>query len=173
MLLDRGQKGDDSQRLERLERVVSQQGYALCGMMVVTVVNIVITTMIYADDGPPDYDHIAVSLTMFQALFGIAAVYGFWALRGLTREKAEEVAKVVTKEITTPIANASATAAETAAKEVAERIAEKEIRELAPPLILREIEAYLQTKGLEPTISDSEVERMLDAFGDEEGERGE
>lgn len=128
-------------RLKRLETLADQQGYFLLVMMVVLIVDTAGLLVLWGEKGKPDFDHIAVSLTVFQTLFGIAALYGFWALRGLTREKAEEVA-------------------------------EQEVRKIAPPLIRRQVAEALQTMGNEAPISETDLDRMVDAIGGEEDDDG-
>lgn len=81
------------ERLKKLERNVEQQGYLLLILMVLLIVDTAALLILWGEKGDAKFDHIAVSLTVFQIMFAIAAVYGFWALRGLTREKAEDVAK--------------------------------------------------------------------------------
>jgi hypothetical protein len=81
------------ERVKRLERDADQQGYFIIVMMVILIVDTAAVGWLWQERGTPDFDHIAVALTVFQTLFGIAAIYGFWALRGLTRETAEETAK--------------------------------------------------------------------------------
>ncbi len=71
--------------------------------MTLLVLDTAAIILLWNQNGPPDFDHIAVSLTVFQTLFGLAALYGFWALRGLTREKAEEVAEAEIKKIAQPM----------------------------------------------------------------------
>ena len=80
-------------RIKRLEKMVDRQGFLLLICMVFLALDTIAILVLWGQQGAPDFDHIAVSLTVFQTLFGIAALYGFWALRGLTREKAEEVAE--------------------------------------------------------------------------------
>jgi hypothetical protein len=80
-------------RIRNLERTVEQQGYLLLILMFVLIFDTAAILVMWGEKGTPNFDHIAVSLTVFQTLFGIAALYGFWALRGLTKEKAEEVAE--------------------------------------------------------------------------------
>lgn len=80
-------------RLNRLEQTVAQQGYMILILMVLLILDTGGLLVLWGESGEPDWDHIAVSLTIFQTLFGIAALYGFWALRALTKEKAEEVAR--------------------------------------------------------------------------------
>lgn len=91
-------------RISKLERNVSQQGFMLNVMMIVVLVDTAAFLVLWGERGTPDFDHIAVSLTVFQTMFAIAAIYGFWALRGLTREKAEETAKEEVARIVPPIA---------------------------------------------------------------------
>lgn len=90
-------------RLRKLEKGVEQQGYLLLILMFVLIVDTAGLLMLWGQNGKPNFDHIAVSLTVFQTMFGIAAVYGFWALRGLTREKAEEVAEAEVKKLAPPL----------------------------------------------------------------------
>jgi hypothetical protein len=86
-------------RIKALERTVGQMCYITLALMLVVIVDTAGLLILWGERGKPDFDHIAVSLTVFQTLFGIAALYGFWALRGLTREKAEEVAEKEVREI--------------------------------------------------------------------------
>lgn len=90
-------------RIRKLERTVEQQGYFIFVMITLFPFLAAAILVMWGDQARPDFDHIAVSLTVFQTLFGIAAMYGFWALRGLTREKAEEVAEAEVKKITPPL----------------------------------------------------------------------
>lgn len=92
-------------RLQKLERRLSQQGYLLLIVLVLSAFDTAGLLILWGERGPPNFDHIAVSLTVFQTMFGIAALYGFWALRGLTREKAEETAKEEVERVVTPLAN--------------------------------------------------------------------
>lgn len=92
-------------RLKKLEREVSQQAYLVLVVLILTILNTAALLVLWGERGEPDYDHIAVSLTVFQTMFAIAAIYGFWALRGLTREKAEETAAEEVAKIVPPIAN--------------------------------------------------------------------
>lgn len=92
-------------RLKKLENNVSQQGYIILILMVLTVLDTAGLLILWGERGKPDFDHIAVSLTVFQTMFAIAALYGFWALRGLTKEKAEETAKDEVAKVVPPIAN--------------------------------------------------------------------
>ena len=86
-------------RLRKLEKSVAVQGYLLGILAVAFLFLTVAVLVLWGERGPPDFDHIAVSLTVFQTLFGIAALYGFWALRGLTRETAQEVAETEVRTI--------------------------------------------------------------------------
>jgi hypothetical protein len=90
-------------RLKNLEKTVEMQSYLLWILMTLLVLDTAAIILLWNQNGPPDFDHIAVSLTVFQTLFGLAALYGFWALRGLTREKAEEVAEAEIKKIAQPM----------------------------------------------------------------------
>lgn len=90
-------------KIRKLEKAVEQQGYLLLILMIVLIVNSAALLILWGEKGPPDFDHIAVSLTVFQTMFGIAALYGFWALRGLTREKAEEVTESEVRKIAPPL----------------------------------------------------------------------
>lgn len=90
-------------RIAKLEKAVEQMGYLLTILMVVLIADTAALLVLWGQKGEPDYDHIAISLTVFQTLFGIAALFGFWALRGLTREKAEEVAEAEVKKMAPPL----------------------------------------------------------------------
>jgi len=91
-------------RLKRLETSASQHGYVLFILMALTILDTAGLLILWGERGAPNYDHIAVSLTVFQTMFAIAALYGFWALRGLTKEKAEETAKEEVSRIVEPMA---------------------------------------------------------------------
>lgn len=90
-------------RVRRLETLVEQQSYVILILMIMLIVDTAGLLILWQEKGKPDYDHIAVAMTVFQTLFGIAALYGFWALRGLTREKAEEVAEAEVRKIAPPL----------------------------------------------------------------------
>ena len=90
-------------RLKKLEREVELQGFLLRILLIVIVVLAAAVLILWGQEGEPDFDHIAVSLTVFQTLFGLAALYGFWALRGLTKEKAEEVAEREARKLIPPL----------------------------------------------------------------------
>lgn len=90
-------------RIQTLEKLIEQQGFVLRILLVVVIVDTSALLVLWGQQGVPDFDHIAVSLTVFQTLFGIAALYGFWALRGLTKEKAEEVAEREVRKIAQPL----------------------------------------------------------------------
>lgn len=90
-------------RIRKLEKTVEQQGYLLLILMIVLIIDTAALLFLWGQNGKPDFDHIAVSLTVFQTLFGIAALYGFWALRALTIEKAQEVAEAEVQKIAPPI----------------------------------------------------------------------
>lgn len=91
------------ERVRRLERQVEQQSYFIWILMAVLILDTSGLLVLWQEKGQPDYDHIAVAMTVFQTMFGIAALYGFWALRGLTKDKAEEVARAEIREIAPPI----------------------------------------------------------------------
>lgn len=90
-------------RIRRLEALVERQGYLALVLTVIVGVDTAALPVLWQEKGKPDFDHIAVALSMFQTLFGIAAIYGFWALRGLTREKAEEVAEAEVRKVAPPL----------------------------------------------------------------------
>lgn len=90
-------------RIRKLEKTVEQQGYLLFILMIVVIIDTAALLFLWGQNGKPDFDHIAVSLTVFQTLFGIAALYGFWALRALTIEKAQDVAEAEVQKIAPPI----------------------------------------------------------------------
>lgn len=90
-------------RFRKLDKIVTQQGYVIHILLVLVIVDTAAILLLWNEKGTPDFDHIAVSMTVFQTLFGIAALYGFWALRGLTKEKAEEVAEQELRKIAPPI----------------------------------------------------------------------
>lgn len=90
-------------RIKKLERNGSQQGFFLLILMVVLLIDTAGILLLWQQEGAPQFDHIAVSLTVFQIMFAVAAVYGFWALRGLTIEKSEEVAEREFKKIAPPL----------------------------------------------------------------------
>ncbi|MEH6790957.1 hypothetical protein [Parasphingorhabdus sp.] len=90
-------------RLKKLEKTVDQQGYLLLIFMVIMLFDTAAILVLWGQEGTPNFDHIAVSMTVFQTLFGIAALYGFWALRGLTKEKAEDVAEREINKIAPPL----------------------------------------------------------------------
>lgn len=92
-------------RLKKLEKAVQQQGYLLLILMIFLIVDTAAVLLLWSERGPPDFDHIAVSLTIFQTLFGIAALYGFWALRGLTKEQAEETTTREVAKLAPPLIN--------------------------------------------------------------------
>ncbi len=181
-------------RLAELERVVDLQAYVLCVVGIVAGISVGVAAVLFMQEGKVDFDHIAVSLTIFQTLFGIAAVYGFWALRSLTRDTAEEVAEEVAKKAADEVAKrvaddvakkvadevAKRVADEVAervateqVKEVAERVAIAEIREMGPSLILREVKAYMETFRGETAISDDAMSSMIAAFDRKEDKNGE
>lgn len=91
-------------RFKRVERDSSQHGYVILILVVLAILDTAGLLMLWGERGAPNFDHIAVSLTVFQTMFAIAALYGFWALRGLTREKAEETAKEEVARIVEPMA---------------------------------------------------------------------
>ena len=91
------------QRIRKLEETVSQQSFLLLILMVILIIDTAALLILWGTAGTPNFDHIAVSLTVFQTLFGVAALYGFWALRGLTREKAEEVAEAEVRKMAPPL----------------------------------------------------------------------
>lgn len=93
--MDRGTE----RRIERLEKLVGQQGYVCHVLMWIVIFDTAGLLWLWGEQGRPNFDHIAVSLTVFQTLFGIAALYGFWALRGLTRETAQDVAEEEVKKV--------------------------------------------------------------------------
>ncbi|WP_375402043.1 hypothetical protein [uncultured Sphingomonas sp.] len=82
-----------------METLVEWQGYLLLVLTVIVGVGTAALLVLWQEKGQPDFDHIAVAMSMFQTLFGIAAIGGFWALRGATREKAEEVAEAEVRKI--------------------------------------------------------------------------
>lgn len=90
-------------RIRKLEKTVEQQGYLLFILMIVVIIDTAALLFLWGQNGKPNFDHIAVSLTVFQTLFGIAALYGFWALRALTIEKAQDVAEAEVQKIAPPI----------------------------------------------------------------------
>lgn len=90
-------------RIRKLEKTVEQQGYFILVMLILFPFLAAATLVLWGQKSKPDFDHIAVSLAVFQTLFGVAAIFGFWALRGLTREKAEEVAEAEVKKMAPPL----------------------------------------------------------------------
>lgn len=138
----------DKERIAELERVVDVQGFILAIVGIVAGVAVGVAAILFEQEGKVDYDHIAVSMTIFQTLFGIAALYGFWALRGLTREKAEEVAREIANEVA--------------------------VREMAKvmPVARRMAASAVQTFSKEDPISTGDLDSLVDAFGGEEGDDG-
>lgn len=94
---------DQERRIKKLENAVQQQGYVIRILLTLMPFSVAGMLVLWNTQGTPDYDHIGVSMTVFQTLFGIAALYGFWALRALTKEKAEEVAELEVRKIAHPI----------------------------------------------------------------------
>lgn len=90
-------------RIKKLEKTVEQQGFFILVMIILFPFVVAAILLLWGQQGPPDFDHIAVSLTVFQTLFGVAAIFGFWALRGSTRERAEEVAEAEVKKMAPPL----------------------------------------------------------------------
>lgn len=85
----------EATRLAKLEKTIKQQGYLIWVLVFVTILDT--AAMLYhwqAQSTAPDFDHIAVTLSAFQITFAVAALYGFWALRGLTKEAATDVAEI-------------------------------------------------------------------------------
>jgi hypothetical protein len=163
--------------IKKIEKTVGWQSYMLGIHTGLLILNTVALWILWGEKGKPDWDHIAVSLTIFQTLFGIAALYGFWALRGLTQDKAEEVAHAVSSKLAQEIAASSAKdiaeqiANEIAARiaaEVAERIAKQEVREIAPPIIFREVKVAMETFREGGAISESALDRMVASIGGKE-----
>lgn len=133
-------------RVDRLEILVSQQGYVVYLLMIVFAFDTAGLLWLWQDHGKPDFDHIAVALSAFQITFGVAALYGFWAVRGLTKERAAEVA---------------------------EEVALQEARRLIPSIVAREITENGDAFRRNDPISDADVASMVTAIGeDEEDERG-
>jgi hypothetical protein len=91
----------------------------------------------------PNYDHIAVALSAFQVTFAIAAVYGFWALRGFVKETAQEVAE----------------------KEVEKDLPSMVARQVDAVLAAK---SGLSTMPGSAPISDSDVSEIVRAFGEQE-----
>lgn len=92
-------------RIKQLEKQVELHGFFLRILLTAVLLDTAAVLVMWGQKGAPDYDHIAVSMTVFQTLFGVAALYGFWALRGLTREKAEDVATEEVAKIAPPLIN--------------------------------------------------------------------
>jgi len=122
------------EKIRKLERDLAQQGFVVRALVFAVILDTAGLLVLWGERGKVDFDHIAVSLTVLQTMFAIAAVYGFWALRGLTREKAEE----------TTI---------------------EEVAKVAPPLIRREVAAWMQTFRTESPISAIDVDAMVAAAG--------
>lgn len=129
-------------RIRTLEKLIAQQGYVIHALLIVTIVDTAALLLLWMENGKPNYDHIAVSLSAFQIMFAIAAIYGFWTLRGSVRERAEEVA-------------------------------EAEVQKIAPPLIRRITLDTLSAYPEKDTISESDLDDMVDAIGDGEAGDGE
>jgi len=94
---------DHEGRIKKLERTIEQQCYFIWALGIVVILLTAGILCMWNEMGVPNFDHIGASLAIFQTLFGIAALYGFWALRGLTKEKAEEVAEQELRKIAPPI----------------------------------------------------------------------
>ncbi|MBL8650811.1 MAG: hypothetical protein JNL35_10460 [Sphingopyxis sp.] len=86
-------------RIKQLEKTVQQQSYFIYAMLIIFPFLVAAILMLWGQQGLPDFDHIAVSLSVFQTFFGVAAFAGFWALRGLTKETAQDVAEAEIKKI--------------------------------------------------------------------------
>lgn len=127
-------------RLDKLEKTVAQQGYVVLMLLIVFAFDTAAVVLLWQERGKPDFDHIAVALTVFQTLFGLAAFAGFWTLRTLTKEQAAEKA---------------------------EEVALEEIRRIAPSLISREVLENIEAFRRAGPISDAQATAMLKATADE------
>ena len=129
-------------RVRKLERLVAQQGYILLALAIAVILDTAALLFLWmGQTDKPNFDHIAVSLSAFQIMFALAAVYGFWTLRGLVKETAEEVA-------------------------------EREVKEIAIPIVQRMATEALETLRETDTISEAEVDEIVDAIGEAENEDG-
>ena len=96
----------EATRIAKLERTVGQQSYVIYVLMVLHAVGAAALLLLWnGQTARPNFDHIAVALSAFQVMFAVAAIFGFWALRGLTKEKAVEVAEEEVRKVVPSLVN--------------------------------------------------------------------
>lgn len=73
-----------------------------------TILNMGVALWFFQQDPVPDWNFIAVTLTIFEMLLAIALVGGFWMLRGAAQSAAAKEAKGVAVEVAEEAARKSA-----------------------------------------------------------------
>jgi len=118
----------------------------------VTLVNLAMMLWYFQKQSEPDYNYISVSLTVFQIMFAIALVGGFWMLRAAARDSAADEAKGVARQI---------------AEEEARRVAEETAREEARNATLKWIK-LTSNSGINLQDDNRQLHDMMNLLSDTE-----
>ena len=145
-------------------RLLTLQWYLLGALAVPCILAIPAVLFLWmGQTAAPDFDHIATSLTVLQIIFGIAGVYGFWTLRGLTCEVAKDTAtEAATEEARSLVPDVT--------KNQLDKLLPQMLPQIVAPMVGRSIKEY--TSVLESGMLDADVDILVEAFSGEGKEDG-
>lgn len=102
-------KTDDLEdRVNSLEAKVKAFQYVGLPFVGLSILNMGVALWFFQQDPMPDWNFIAVTLTIFEMLLAVALVGGFWMLRGAAESAAAKEAKSVATEVAEKTARKSA-----------------------------------------------------------------
>lgn len=148
-------------RVNKLEKSLTETRYILIIMTFVSILNIGAALSFFQAWPKPDWDYIAITLTIFEIFLAIAAVAGFWTLRGITKERAEEVAEDV-----------AMTESRKIATEEAKKAAIEQLQNTIPPLVARSVRTAMEAFKNEDKLSEDQVSAIMAALNDEDNGNG-
>ncbi|MEK9878305.1 MAG: hypothetical protein VW474_00810 [Paracoccaceae bacterium] len=145
-----------SEEIRAIRNDISRISWFLCGCIIVTLLNFAMMLWYFQKQSEPDFNYISVSLTIFQIMFAIALVGGFWMFREAARNAAADEAKGVAREI---------------AEQEALRIAEEKAREEARKTTLRWLKLTSNSR-INLQDDNQQLHEMMNLLSDTETEDG-
>lgn len=140
-------------RITNLEAVVDAHKYIILVLTMLTLVNFGFSLWYLQQKTKPDWDFIAVTLTIFEILLAILVAGGYWLFRQHVEKAATDEAGRIAESISAKIATDEA-------NRIATDVSLKVAREMSVFFLREFLPAFTGNGG-----SDS-VQKMMDALGE-------